>query len=235
MAGGDMPVLKRSGGRGGAEHAAGVMSQHFGNVAQGYGAGAQDPRASEGQINESRNRFLESMGADPMNLAEGAMGFLGQSAQGLSDMLMPDLMKGLQAARSRFGGGAIRSGGAQEGEENAFQRLYADPLQSRIAQLSTTALGYGQDEAQRGIDNAGTVLGFDENRFANRLGENNAMKRYNTGLAEERRQFDAGRKDKKRSGIGRFLGTVAGGVGGFMIGGPGGAFAGAKIGSNLGG
>lgn len=189
---------------------------------------------NEMRIDESRNRFMDAMGANPLEIAGGAQDFLAQSARGLSNQLMPELERGLAATRSRFGN-AIRSGGAQQGEELAFERLFANPMQDRIAQLATTSLGFGQNEAQRGINNAGEMLGFDNNRFMDRLRFDEGRRQFDESLAFERENVKAQQKAQKRKGIGGFLGTVAGGVGGFLLGGPAGAFMGADIGSRMGG
>jgi hypothetical protein len=186
------------------------------------------------RIDGSRNRFMDAMGANPLEIAGGAQEFLAQSARGLSNELMPELERGLSATRSRFGN-AIRSGGAQQGEEMAFERLFANPLQDRIAQLSTASLGYGQGEAQRQVGNAGDLMGFDNNRFMDRLRFNEGRRQFDEGLAFDRENVRNEEKARKRRGIGGFLGTVAGGVGGFLLGGPAGAFTGAKIGGSLGG
>lgn len=180
-------------------------------------------------VDASRNRFMEASERDPLEEAERAQSFLSQSATGFANQLMPQLQRGLAATRSRFGN-AIRSGGAQQGEEQAFERLFANPMQDRIAQLSSQSLGYGQSEAQRGVSNAGSLMGFDQNRFMDTRDFGEGQRRFDESLGFERERAEAGDSARKKRGFGSFLGTLAGGVGGFMLGGPAGAFAGANIG-----
>lgn len=189
---------------------------------------------SDARTDDTRNRFIQAGSVNPLDVAGAAQGFLGQAASGYAELLMPELQRGLRATRSRFGAGGIRSGGAQAGEELAFQRLFSDPLQNRIAQLATHSLDFGQSEAQRGVENARSLLGFDENRFFNRLRLDQDESQFSRSLGETQRQFNLSRRDRRRGGIGRFVGTLAGGVGGFLLGGPAGAYAGAQIGSGVG-
>ena len=190
----------------------------------------------------ARDDFRTSIDADPFEAAGQAQDFLGESARGFASDLMPDLMRGLRAARSRFGGrggGAIRSGGAQQGEEFACDRLFSGPLQNKIAQLASTSLAFGQSETQRRTGNLGAVadqdirrsgLAFDasgaeSNRFFSGLG-GQAGREHERGLAGDQRNERRGR------GIGSLLGTVAGGVIGSVV--PGlGTAVGAGLGNRL--
>lgn len=133
---------------------------------------------------------------------------LASDIEGFSNELLPVLQRGLRSTRSRFGGGGIRSGGAQRAEELAFERLYANPLQNRIQQNARFSLEHELARDQHSL-----------NREA---------------FEEEIRQFDLEQKARRRAGQGRLVGTVLGGIGGFLVGGPGGAAVGASIGSGLG-
>lgn len=202
-----------------------------GNDLYDVGTGALD------DASVARDEYRTSIDQDPFEVAGQAQDFLGQAAQGFASDLMPDLMRGLRAARSRFGGkggGAIRSGGAQQNEEFAFERLFSGPLQNKIAQLATTSLGFGQSEAQRRTSNLAGVADYDLSRAGLGLDASGAeSNRYFNALGgqanremEGRLARDA-RSERRSRGIGSLLGKVAGGVGGFLIGGPSGAFKGA--------
>jgi len=173
------------------------------------------------------------MEIDPLARAGDARDFLSDSATAFAEDLMPGLQRGLRSTRSRFSGGSIRSGGAQEAEENAFTRLFADPLQNRISQLSTQALGFGERDADRESGQAFNVLEGErgQNRFFAGLNQRDRQfgEEMDFRRLQERnrqRQLEERRKQERRSGIGGLLGGVAG-----SLLGP----AGSAIGSKLGG
>lgn len=167
-------------------------------------------------VRGSRNRFMETLeGGSAIGPAQEAREFLGESARGLAAELMPELNRGLRATRSRFGG-AIRSGGAQEAEERAFERLFADPLQNRIAQLSARALSSGELERGRQIQGASSLANLDLQRAGLDLGASEgALNRFYSaigGRAERDLQRDIEEERRKGSfleGLGSGIGSLA--------------------------
>ena len=159
----------------------------------------------------------------PMGAA-GAMDFLRDSATAYSETLMPGLRQGLALTRSRFGGGGINSGAAQMAEEDAFSRLFANPLQQRISQLGQFALGFGENQRQFGMSHGLRTSYLD---LANRE-HSESIRQFNE-LQSEREEE---RKASRWRGVGRLLGVVGGGIVGGLVGGPAGALAGAGIGGN---
>ena len=198
-----------------AEHKPVIAARKGAATAGQVAEGLQEERQGvSGDVGDSRNRYIEAMGADPYEEANRAQGFLGQAAQGFAAELMPNLMEGLGAARSRFSGsgGGIRSGGAQQMEERAFTNLFANPMQNKIAQLATHSLGFGQSEAQRGVANAGGLMSSDIGREQSYLGASGAAEnRYlnslqsNAALKHDKAQRNKDRRMKAWEGVGNFV------------------------------
>lgn len=156
--------------------------------------------------------------------AGGAMGFLRTSATGFADSLLPQLTQGLRLARGRFTGGNVNSGAAQAAEQGAFSRLFADPLQRHISQLSGQALQFG--EGQRRFDTNqsfrerqhGDYFGLARDQFGESRRQFDAQLGLNQGYLdlanrehlEGVRQFNAQQRARRFSGVGRVLGQLAG-------------------------
>ena len=177
-------------------------------------SGAAMPGEAMGADNVSRSA---SRGAGPAETHS----LLAAEARSFANELLPELRRGLRATRSRFGGGAIRSGGAQQAEELAHMRLFTNPLNDRIAQLGrfSAELGFRRQQHADSYGLARDQHNLDRDRYE-----------------EDIRRFDVQQRTQRRQGIGRLVGTVAGGVGGFFLGGPAGALAGASaVGGALGG
>lgn len=180
----------------------------------------QKARGYEQYVNEARNRYVEALGLDPFELANRAQGFLGQAAQGYAAQLLPELGRGLAQARSRFGGGGIRSGGAQQAEELAFQRLFSDPMQNKIAQLAGMSLQFGQSEAGRRADQYGRFYGQEigrEQGYYDVYGQ--AHNRYLEALGQASRQKidkDIARMQAVAAAM-QALGSAAGAAAGFGV------------------
>lgn len=112
-----------------------------------------------------------------------------------------------------------------------FNRQLQDTRESAIRRgvsgggLGTSYEGDVFSAFQRNIANtAGSYANENYSRYLDLL---TGQRDYETYLAEQKR--------KKKGGVFGALGTLAGGVGGFLIGGPKGAMAGAEIGGSVGG
>lgn len=126
------------------------------------------------------------------------------------------------AARSgRARGGNLPAVTSQLIADNTSKLRYADFLQSLEGKKFLMNQGVGISQGVRG---AGQAQGqyrnaFNEWQYGARLGQFN---------------YAQNRADEEAAGLGKAIGTVAGGVGGFFLGGPAGALTGAQLGSSFG-
>lgn len=121
--------------------------------------------------------------------------------------------------------GSLTSAGMPE-----FNRQLQDTRESAIRRgvsgggLGTSYEGDVFSAFQKHVaDTAGTYANENYNRYLDLL---SGQRDYESYLAEQKR--------KRKGGLLGSLGTLAGGVGGFFLGGPKGAMAGAEIGGSLG-
>ena len=123
--------------------------------------------------------------SDPtMNWFNRAQDMTSGAMTSFANQLTPQLNNALETARSRFGGGAIRSGGAQEREEDAFNRMFGRPMLDYMSMMS----GQNRDWS-----------GMMQNRF---MEERGVQDRFDKDL-----EF---RRESQPSGWGSLLGSLGG-------------------------
>lgn len=170
-------------------------------------------KAKQAEADESRGTARGLAERTAIDEAYGTRRFLEDEATGFANMLMPELTRGLAATRSRFSGGGIRSGGAQQAEENTFMRLFTNPLTDKISQLSRFSAEFGQSEAQRRFGNMMDLGRFDLDAAGQAAGIGGQARNRFFGILEGdvERDFEADqRKKERRAGA---LGALGGGLG----------------------
>lgn len=134
-----------------------------------------------------------------------AQGAWGSVSEGLKQVLADT--RGKSVGAGRFDSGYL------DEDQGMVIRQTANDFSNNIAQQAMNAAGLQQDVYGRG--------------------EENLAGRAEQIVNDEREQ--AARKRKKKRGIFGAIGSIVGGAGGFLLGGPAGAAAGAKVGGSIGG
>jgi len=136
-------------------------------------------------------------------------------------------------------GGFDETLGRLKGESVGAGRLDSGFYDADVGDLyRKTVSDYGNTLSRASLD--ATRMQMQNNEAIGQFGQDETGLNLELGsgraeqLINDAREKAARRRQKKR-GIGGLIGGVAGGIGGFMLGGPGGAFEGYKIGSAAGG
>lgn len=152
-----------------------------------------------------------------------------ENALGLSNRDIEQSAAESAARTGRGRGGSLSSVTAQAVGDNSSKLRYADFLNSNEGKKFLMQQGVGISESVR---NAGQAQGEYRNHF----------NEWQYGQNKENALFDINRADKAAAAEGSMMGKigsialpVAGGIGGFFLGGPAGAVTGAQLGSTIAG
>lgn len=175
------------------------------------GAGLPERTARRREVQGLYDRNLQ----DPTKAAGRFNEYIATAARGISDPAMRDFNQelsdvGAQTA-ARFGGNA-----SSEEMRNVYNTsdLFSRNLTEAIARLAPQGAGLGLQYLGE-LGGAASAAATEEDRLGQMILE---------GISTQHNVR------KRGGGLGRALGTIAGGVGGYFLGGPAGAAAGARIG-----